>query len=226
MKKHLWTYGLAMLAGATALTLANAADAAIISITSNAGDSTEKLYGTGAGAYAAVEITPHPNWQPNLTDAKWISYANTGVGAGNQLAPFIAACSDSNAGACTPLMSVTETLDGPGMLNLTVWADDTVKVLVDGVALITPNFTQDVCADGSPGCESDESAGILNYWVAGAGPHEITFLVYQVGQNTNPSANPFGVLYSGTYEVPEPVTLSLLGAGLMGLGVAARRRRR
>ena len=66
-----------------------------------------------------------------------------------------------------------------------------------------------------------------------AGDHTITWEVFQVGTDTTSSnSNPFGLLYTGSYEqrevvdAPEPVTLSLMGSGLIALGFFARRFRK
>lgn len=239
MNKSMWTYGLAMMAGATALTMVQTADAAVISILSDAGKSLTHDSGQLGDATAydgftqggtAVRVAQHPAWQPENTGAAagayWISYGETGISPNSLLAPFISPACDTTT--CKVLMTVTETINmgsTTGILDLNAWADDTVSIWLNGSEIQTPRFTQGTCADGVPGCQPGENAHVVVNLLAGV--NTLEFRTYQVGTDTSNSSNPFGLLYSGTATtVPEPFTLSLLGAGLMGLGVAARRRRR
>lgn len=179
-----------------------------------------------------VVVTAHPAWQdPTLTNpqAQWVSYANTGYG-GSVLAPR--AGSASNPTGQTPIMEIVETFTGLAGAPLFVrfWADDTLAVYLNGVLLKAPEFGQDTCANQPIGCQPNE------FWdlnaITTGGTDTLRLVAYQVGSGENTNDNPFGVLYSGTYSqrntqtVPEPMTMSLVGAGLAGLAVRRARARR
>jgi len=80
-------------------------------------------------------------------------------------------------------------------------------------------MSQNICADGAIGCEPGEN-GIVDQTLA-IGVHTLTFVIHQVGTYPDPEFNPFGLLYSGELvAVPEPGSLGLLGAGLLGIAFA------
>lgn len=116
------------------------------------GDGTETCTqgpALGSGPCDVQTINPATVWQPNNPDgngALWISYADTGR-PGTVTAPpgFVA--------------TFTETFSTNigDVLDLSVWADNTAAVLIDGITLISANFTSDAyCADGPIGCEVGE----------------------------------------------------------------------
>ena len=156
-------------------------------------------------------------------------YADTGY-QGGVLAPR--AGSASNPTGQTPIMEIIETFTGAAgaPLNVRFWADDTLAVFLNGVQVKAPVFGQDTCANAPIGCEPNEFWDLISTTTGGL--DTLRLVAYQVGTGTDTSSNPFGVLYSGGYAdpagqtVPEPVTLSLIGAGLMGLGVRRARARR
>jgi hypothetical protein len=186
--------------------------AAATPIPLNSGDDLSGITEFNNLTGANVLITPHPAWRPNGVGL-WVSYANTGYG---QTTP------PPNS-TTTPLAIFYEvfTLPTPSIAgSVTVWADDTAAVFIDGVQIWWPNFTQGTCAAGPIGCEPNEGGAVS---LAGlpAGQHTLRIDAYQVGGVT------FGVLYEGWVEpIPEPLTLTLIGTGLVALGLLRRRVRR
>lgn len=178
---------------ATAAIAASVSPAAALPIVS--GDGNE----TCNGAACAV-IQPHPAWQAPGA-GQWISYADTGMSG------FVAPSTTA-----TPLFTVVETFSTAyrSLLDLMVWADDTARVRLNGVALNMPNFTQGTCAVGPLGCEPGEGEA-FSVEVA-AGQHTLAVDVYQVGAVTA------GTMYEGEVNaVPLPASALLLAGGLVGL---------
>lgn len=209
MNKKLTT----LLAAGLALGLSTLSNADVI-ISGDGNETCQELLGPGAVGACEI-IQEHNAWQdknPFGNDAEWISYADTGIGG--------AILGNSNSEA---RMSVIETIAVGAnnvFLSFTVWADDTASVWIDGLEVYAANIGQDgACAGPQPiGCESDEGQLIEHMFTSG-GDHEVKIDAYQLGGSV------FGVLYSGTLTtVPEPGLLGFLGFGLLGLGLARRRR--
>lgn len=174
-----------------------------------------------SSANPTVAIALNSAWQSNnptnpgggASDAKWISYANTGQG-GTVLAPIF---------LTTPVWTLKQSFTG-NWLQLHVWADDTAEVRVDGVSIILPVLGQNPPCSGSPiSCESADF-GTISMGFASAGTHTLEFDVYQTGPGGDTVSNPHGLLYTGTSGVPDGgMTLMLLGGALVGLETLRRK---
>ncbi|MBE0656223.1 MAG: VPDSG-CTERM sorting domain-containing protein [Bryobacteraceae bacterium] len=173
--------------------------------------------GTGCAATGeTVAVTPHPLWQPNFTDAVWISYQGSGYGDGD-FQPYK---------GTTPVFAVEHKFyAGAGSLfQLQVWADDTAGVFLDGVELKAPVFTQSICSGQAIGCVPAD-AGNFSFNLTESKEYTLRFDVYQVGTGGDTTSNPMGLLYRGS--VPDGgTTLILLGGALIGLETLRRRSRR
>lgn len=233
------------------LLLAAACAPAVHALPIISGDGTEECrMAAGAPACSVQTISVHRLWQsnnPNGYGAQWISYADTGA-AGSTLA----VAPEGNPE--NPLMLVREVLVGitaGARLVMDLWADDTARVELrydDGSgfaggllrSLLTPNFSQNVCADGPTGCQPEDRAHFEYTFteedlaVANGANVFLYFTTFQVGKGTTNATNPFGLLYSGWLEladqtrtavaVSEPPPLALLaGMGVFGLILLRRR---
>ncbi len=198
--------------------VATTIQAATIDIASDlVGESNNK---TGTNVF----VTPDSVWATAPAGSGWISYANTGEGPGAFSPP-------NSTGAPTAIF--TQSFFLPNAVNtgsITVWADDTAAVFLDGAAVGPPaDFTDGAhCANTPIGCLPNDFATISLTGLSEGG-HTLTFDVYQTG------GGPFGLLYDGSVTsdsgplsldtTPEPSTYLLLGGGLIGLSVMLRRRR-
>jgi PEP-CTERM motif-containing protein len=216
--------------------------AGTVDIFSNLTSESNNITGTD------VAIPVSPAWAPAGPGYEWVSYANTGCNSYNAMTGICTPGPDNPAGvvgtitepdpvAATAVFYKTFTITDPSDSGyLDIWADDTARVWLDpgtitsgdgsgiagGTMLIDANpVAGPNCADAPIGClpGMDAAFGLT----LTAGTYTLVIDAYQfIG------GSPFGVMYDGVLSstsTPEPATFMLLGLGLVGLGVVARRKR-
>jgi hypothetical protein len=170
-----------------------------------------------SGTPATFGISPGTVWAPPLVAGNgqtsiWVSYdPNSGPTSGQT--NF-----DAN-GFYT--YTTNFNLPNSSFGSVTVAADDTVAVFLNGVQISTfgtiGGDTQ--CADGAPNCRDGQSVTVN--FDAPAGFNVLDFVVDQSGSHSQ------GLDYVGSVtETPEPNTLLLLGTGLLGSAGALFRKMR
>jgi hypothetical protein len=185
-------------------------DSSAASATNNSGHATVNLTGV---------LHPNPDWGTAFAGSDWISYGSTG--------------DHSDSGYFSPangtLVTFTTTFVLSGAITaatLSVMADDSTSVVLNGHTLATANTTHGSACSNTPiGCLASTGgvfsfASLSPYLVDGT--NTLSFGVLQVHGSS------FGLDFAGSVTdntaTPEPAPLALIGAGLVALAAPRRRR--
>jgi hypothetical protein len=205
-------------------------EATLITLESGATDGTTL---DAAGTLPAIDVAPNPNWDPNAP--QWVS--DTANSGDNTDPNFVV----RPAGAASFYHSFSLAAGEPllSSASLTVWADDTTNVILNGTEIFAASTGPfPLCSQDPIGCldstrqvfGSAELAPFLNL-------EGVNLLEFQVLQSLRLVS--FGLAYTGSFNtlppaappvappdpnaVPEPATGLLVGVGVC---IAAVRRRR
>ncbi|HEV1284801.1 MAG TPA: PEP-CTERM sorting domain-containing protein [Bryobacteraceae bacterium] len=207
-------------------TILNIATLILFSITANATViylDSDAASTTNNSTHATVDLLgtlhPNPHWGTALADSVWISYGSTGDH--DDPGYF------SPANGTQVIFSTTFFLSGAiTAASLTVMADDSSSVILNGHTLKTANSTAgQTCSNVPIGCltstEGVFTFGSLSPYLVD-GTNTLSFGVLQVNGSS------FGLDFAGSVTdntaTPEPATLACIGAGLLALAAVRRRK--
>ena len=172
---------------------------------------------TNSSGSATQVISPNPAWAAPLAGSSWISFTNTG----NPSSAGFTVLPNGTAVTFSQTFNLSGTITGA---TLDVLADDTASVWLNGVELASGNLggSYPTCSSLPIGCLTS-TMGVFNFAELQPylqdGTNTLSFVVYQEAGSS------YGLDYAGTVtSTPEPGSLMMLGMGLMGIALTARRR--
>jgi hypothetical protein len=164
----------------------------------------------------SVDLNPEtPTWNAALPNSSWVG-VNANAGPQSTSNPEY---------GYYDFQSTFTAANGSYAGSLTVSADDTVEVLLNGSVIIPFGAlgSDGHCADNVPNCSATDTVNIA----AVSGTNTLDFVVEQAGSGPYlGTADPSGLDFSGSLApTPEPNSLILLGTGLFGAaGMLVRKR--
>jgi len=168
------------------------------------------------GTASTFTLSPDTVWAAPDANSTWVGYSSTAGPVGTSNPAF---------GYYTFTTSFTALSTAPYDGTLSIMADDTAEVLLNGSVLVPFGFlgSDAHCADGSPSCLATENVSLNNLvLLSGTDANTLTFVVQQAGAGpTGGTLDPSGVDFDASLSaVPEPSTFALMAIGLLAIGGA------
>ncbi len=167
---------------------------------------------------ATISIEPNSAWAAPLAGSSWVSFESTG----NPNAPGFVALANGTVVDFFDVFTVPGTATGG---SISVMADDSAAVYLNGVLLVpeapSAGNTYRTCSDFGIGCVRPD---VIDLPAADlqSGTNTLEFAVAQRDGSS------YGLDYAGyvtdPLATPEPLSLALVGTGLLAIAFLLRRR--